>query len=286
MHSTHVVRDIDPARDFVRSAQRQGQSVGLVPTMGALHAGHLKLVQECQQVCDRTVVTIFVNPTQFGPHEDFDQYPRTWDADRAALGTLGVNLLFAPAVETLFSVENTTRVEPPLVAQGLEGVHRPDHFAGVATIVLKLFQILPADFAFFGRKDYQQCLVVRDMVRDLNVPVGIRFCDTVRESDGLALSSRNRYLSPEERQRALGLVQSINHVRGRVEGGECDVRLLESEAIDVLRQAHVDRIDYVAIRDADTLAEIPQVTARAVILIAAHVGKTRLIDNGNLMTLN
>jgi pantoate--beta-alanine ligase len=282
MTHTTVVREIEQARRFVGQAQRHGRRVGLVPTMGALHAGHLSLVRAARQECDDVVATIFVNPTQFGPGEDFDRYPRTWEADLQALTQAETALVFAPSVQTMYPARSTTRVEPPAVAEPLEGVCRPGHFGGVATIVLKLFQILPVDVAFFGEKDFQQCLVIRDMVRDLNVPVELRFCDTVREADGLAMSSRNQYLSADQRSRALGLVRALERARQWVQQGETAGSVLEQAAADVLRTAGVDRIDYVSLRDPETFESLENLESVGVLLVAAHVGTTRLIDNSRL----
>jgi pantoate--beta-alanine ligase len=282
MAPTIVAHEVDHARRCVRQAQRQGRRVGVVLTMGALHDGHLSLVRAARQECDVVVATIFVNPTQFAPGEDFDRYPRCWDADLQLLSEQGTELVFAPAVETMFPSRCTTWVEPPAVAHVLEGAHRPGHFRGVATVVLKLFQILPADSAYFGEKDFQQCLVIRDLVRDLNVPIDLRFCATVREPDGLAMSSRNRYLTPDQRPCALGLWQALQHASQQVAAGATDPRALEHSARATLRQTGVDRIDYVAVRDADTLQVLPTLASNAVMLIAAHVGHTRLIDNCRL----
>ena len=216
------------------------------------------------------------------PGEDFDRYPRTWDDDLQALTQLDTALVFAPSVAAMFPPRSTTTVEPPAVAIPLEGEYPPGHFRGVATIVLKLFQILPVDLAFFGEKDFQQCLVIRDMVRDLNVPLELRFCATVREADGLAMSSRNRYLSTEQRARALGLSRALTQARQLVREGETAGRALEQAAVEVLQAAGVDRIDYVSLRDLETFEPLETLESAGVLLIAAHVGSTRLIDNCRL----
>ena len=200
-----ICRTVESARGMIREVQRRGGRAGFVPTMGALHAGHLSLVAAARERNEFVAVSIFVNPTQFGPHEDLDRYPRTWESDLAALTEAGADMIFAPPVEVMYPSYWSTAIEPPRVSATLEGECRPGHFRGVATIVLKLFQIVPADDAYFGEKDYQQCLVIRDMVRDLDLPVRFHACPTVREPDGLAMSSRNRYLDPEQRQRALAL---------------------------------------------------------------------------------
>lgn len=275
------------ARQFVLDARATGQSVGIVPTMGALHAGHLSLIQMSRARCDQTVATIFVNPTQFGEGEDFDKYPRTLDRDIQLLADEGVAAVFLPATDSLYPEGYSTFVDPPTVAQQLEGAHRPQHFRGVATIVLKLFHALPATHAFFGRKDYQQLKVIEAMTRDLDVGIDIVAGDTIRESDGLAMSSRNRYLDPEQRKRALLIWQSLDQVAGRVASGQRDVdtltaamrtHLLGSHSTSAVRDG-VDHIDYAVIVDADDLSPISQVDRPAVALIAVRVGSTRLIDN-------
>lgn len=269
------------AHDWVRQAQRAGQRVGLVPTMGALHPGHFSLVEAARAECDVVVVTIFVNPTQFGPHEDLARYPRTMEQDLQGLGRLGVELVFAPDVETMYPAGATTWIEPPRVAADLEGACRPGHFRGVATIVLKLFQVLAADVAFFGEKDFQQCLVIRHMVRDLLVPITLRFCPTVREADGLALSSRNRYLDAAQREQALGLSRALAAAKAAA-ANACDVSTIEREMASVLEAHRMDAIEYATVRDAETLEPLAELDRAAVALIAARVGATRLIDNCRL----
>jgi len=257
----------------------EGKSVGLVPTMGALHAGHLSLVEASRRECDATVVTIFVNPAQFGPHEDFTRYPRDLNADLEKLRPLGVDRVFAPPLEEMYSPGESTRVDVGAVAEPLEGQFRPGHFRGVATIVLKLFNVIPANVAYFGQKDYQQTRVVRRMVADLNVPIRIAVCPIVREPDGLAMSSRNAYLSPAERQRALVLSQSLNLAERLVAEGERNAATILARMRERFAQAGVDRIDYIALADPETLAPVTEIHGRTVALIAAHVGTTRLIDN-------
>ncbi len=277
-----VLERTGEATDFVWRARAAGQRVAVVPTMGALHAGHLSLVQHARQSCDCVTVSIFVNPTQFGVGEDFDRYPRTLEEDVRALQDHGADLVFAPSLDEMYPPGATTMVDPPQVAGDLEGKIRPGHFRGVATVVLKLFQVLPAQLALFGEKDYQQCLVIRDMVRDLLLPIDLEFCPTIREADGLAMSSRNRYLTPEQRPRALGLSQGLALAQRLVTEGQRDVGRIETEVAAFLEQSGVDRIDYVALRDAETLSPIEQLQQPAVLLLAARVGSTRLIDNGRL----
>ncbi len=274
-----VVTIADEMRRAVVAEQATGRRVGVVPTMGALHEGHLSLVRASQAECEATVVTIFVNPSQFGPKEDFTRYPRNLDGDLAALGKLGVSWVFAPGVEVMYPEGHSTFVEPPQVSQPLEGRCRPGHFRGVATVVLKLFQIVPADVAYFGQKDYQQSLVVRRMVADLNVPTEIRVCPIVRESDGLALSSRNVYLSPTERVQALALSRSLHEAESAVRSGERDAEAIRRRMRQVLEAACIERIDYVALADPESFAEPVRAEPPVVALVAAYVGTTRLIDN-------
>jgi pantoate--beta-alanine ligase len=263
----------------VRQEQRKGRRVGVVPTMGALHAGHLSLVHEARLRTDHVVATIFVNPTQFAPHEDFSKYPRTLDADLAALSSAGCHAVFVPTAEEMYPPGATTAVEPPDVARPLEGVCRPGHFRGVATIVLKLFHLIPADVACFGQKDFQQALVIRRMVADLNVPIDVVVCPTVREPDGLALSSRNRYLSSAEREQALALSRALRQAERLIEAGERDSSRIIEAMRTALVTAGITSIDYVALADPETLTEVSQVAGQSVALIACRVGNTRLIDN-------
>jgi pantoate--beta-alanine ligase len=245
--------------------------------MGALHEGHLSLVRTAKSECDVAVATIFVNPTQFAPHEDYSRYPRTLESDLALLDSVGCDLAFVPAAEEIYPPGFSTSVEPPAVAHVLEGAFRPDHFRGVCTVVLKLFHLVPSDVACFGQKDYQQALVIRHMMRDLNVPLAIRVCPIVREADGLAMSSRNRYLSADERRQALGISRALEDTVARYRGGERNAAALEGAMRHVLQRHGISRIDYAAVVDAETLQE--QTEGAAVALIACHVGTTRLIDN-------
>lgn len=264
---------------WTTQARAAGERVGVVPTMGALHEGHLSLVREARAECERVIVTIFVNPTQFGPREDFQKYPRTLDSDLALLAEAGVDCVFAPDMREIYPDGFSTYIEPPAVGQPLEGRFRPGHFRGVATIVLKLFLLIPADFAYFGRKDYQQTMVVRRMVFDLSVPITVRVCATIREADGLALSSRNRYLQPAERLRALAISRGMFAARELFVAGERRVAALRQRVLDELRRAEITEIDYVAVADPDTLLEPDELSGPGVALVAARVGSTRLIDN-------
>jgi pantoate--beta-alanine ligase len=263
----------------VLSFRRQGRRVGLVPTMGALHAGHLSLIKIARERADVVITTIFVNPTQFGPQEDLARYPRTLEADLQSLSAAGCDIVFVPAAGEIYPPGFSTFVEPPAVAQPLEGVCRPGHFRGVATIVLKLFHLIPADIAYFGQKDFQQLLVIRRMVEDLAVPIEIIGCPTVRETDGLAMSSRNRYLSPAERQQALALPAALTRAEQLVAEGEKDAAVIVAQMSRILSEARISRIDYVALADPRTLEEKSVIEGPTVALIAAFVGTTRLIDN-------
>lgn len=274
-----VVTDMNEARYRVLEWRKAGRKVGVVPTMGALHEGHLSLVRASADQCDATVVTIFVNPTQFGPDEDFDKYPRTLEDDVAQLESLGVDYVFNPTNDAMYPERATTSVVPPAVAAPLEGAKRPGHFAGVCTIVLKLFQIIPADIAFFGQKDYQQSLVVRRMVEDLNLSTEIQVCPIVREQDGLALSSRNRYLDQPERERALGLSRALDYAERQMDVGETNAAEIMAGMRRTLEEHGVDQIDYAVLADPESLELLIETQRPLVALIAAHVGSTRLIDN-------
>ncbi len=282
---------IDQAQAYVETARQSRRIVGLVPTMGALHEGHLSLVEKSCRECDETIATIFVNPTQFGPGEDLDRYPRTLAEDLERLERVGASAVFLPAAEAMYPHGFSTTIEPPAVASPLEGALRPGHYRGVATVVLKLFHILPAQHAYFGRKDYQQVKVIQAMTRDLNLRVEVVMCDTVRDPDGLAMSSRNRYLSPDDRQRALLLSQALDAAKRLALDGmtlttqleDTMRRVLAGESIDVASRtsstAGVDAIDYAVVVDAETLSSVAKLERPAVALIAARVGNTRLIDN-------
>jgi len=274
-----VITTVGQLREALAPGRRAGKRIGVVPTMGALHAGHLSLVRASQAECDLTVVTIFVNPTQFGPKEDFAKYPRTLDKDLAALATCGPVLVFAPTVEEMYPAGFSTSIEVGPVAEPLEGACRPGHFRGVATVVMKLFQIVGADIAYFGQKDYQQTLVIRHMVRDLNVPIAVKVCPTVREADGLAMSSRNAYLDPQARQRSLVLSKSLELAQTLVNQGQRDATVIRAEIERQICTAEDAQIDSIALADPETLAPVEVVRDRTVVLLAVRLGGTRLIDN-------
>jgi pantoate--beta-alanine ligase len=266
----------------IAHARRQGLRVGVVPTMGALHPGHLSLVHAAKQQCDTVVATIFVNPSQFGPHEDFSKYPRPRSEDLELLRQARCDYVFVPEAERIYPTGYSTYVDPPTVAARWEGACRPGHFRGVATIVLKLFQMVPADVAFFGLKDYQQVAVISAMVRDLNVPLRVVACETLRDSDGLAMSSRNRYLSYQDRTRALGLYRALLRTQELYSRGETSSQRLELAMRQELESAPVDSIDYAVVVDGDTLEPLEDAVDGSVALIAARIGTTRLIDNAML----
>lgn len=277
-----VITSCQEIQETALQLRAGGQRIGLVPTMGALHEGHLSLVRAAKEGCDVAIATIFVNPTQFGPKEDFSKYPRTLDDDLALLDSADCDLVFVPSADEMYPPGFSTYVEPPAVAKPLEGVFRPDHFRGVCTVVLKLFNLVPSDIAYFGRKDYQQALVIRHMAHDLDLPLKISVCPIVREADGLAMSSRNRYLSPDERRQALALSVALNTASEAFANGERSAVVLSTTMQETLQQAGIERIDYAAVVDGQTLEGIEQIERPAVALIACHVGTTRLIDNEEL----
>jgi len=274
-----ILRTIADTRAALAGLRASGKSVGFVPTMGALHAGHISLVRAAKSACGAVVVSIFVNPTQFAPNEDFSKYPRTLESDRALLEAENVDLIFAPEPAEMYPEGATTFVEVEEIQDRLDGASRPGHFRGVATIVAKLFHIVAPDKAFFGQKDAAQVAVLRRMVRDLNFDLDLVVCPTVREPDGLAMSSRNRYLSPEDRRRALALSQALRTVEHRVAAGVLDAAPLIDAALSVLARDPEIRLDFLRIVDPDTLEDLPDVNRGALVAVAAWVGPARLIDN-------
>jgi len=269
----------DEVRERVLAVKAGGRRVGLVPTMGALHDGHLSLVRAAAEVCDVVAVTIFVNPTQFGPGEDFDHYPRPIDADITACEESGVQLVFAPPVDAMYEPNATTTVHVAGLTEHLCGASRPGHFDGVTTVVAKLFQILPAHAAYFGEKDYQQFVVIRRMVRDLQMAIEIVGCPIVREPDGLAMSSRNVYLSTDERRRALALPRALLAAREQVAAGERDTTAILGRMRRRIADAGIDAVDYVEAVHTDDLTPLTRIDGPARICLAATVGNCRLIDN-------
>ena len=273
-----IVRTIAELRRHIATWRADGLSVGLVPTMGALHDGHFSLVEQSIKTTDRTVTTLFVNPKQFGPHEDLDVYPRDEAADVAALAEKGVHMLFAPSLDEMYAEESVTAISVPGIGDVLEGSFRPGFFTGVATVVAKLLiQALP-DRAFFGEKDYQQLRVITRMTEDLDIPVEIVGCPIVREEDGLALSSRNANLSPEERKNAPALGQALQKVKDELAAGTSITATVEAAKASLLNGGFT-KVDYIAVCDRNSLEELETPTKEARILGAAWLGKTRLIDN-------
>jgi pantoate--beta-alanine ligase len=270
---------IGEARAVCRRARALGKRLGLVPTMGALHEGHLSLVRAARAQCDAVAVSIFVNPTQFGPTEDLDKYPRTFERDCQLLKKEGVAIVFAPSAEEMYPQGEVTWVVVEGLSEMLDGRSRPGHFRGVTTVVSKLFHIVEPDAAFFGQKDAAQLAVIRRMVRDLNFPVDIVACPIIREPDGLAMSSRNAYLKPDERLRALALQRSLRRVQEEFGAGERNASRLIAAATEVFAQEPQVRLDYLEIVDPDTLEAIERITGKTLVAVAAYVGTTRLIDN-------
>ncbi len=266
-------------RAACRASRSGGKRLGFVPTMGALHDGHLSLVRAAKASCAVVTASIFVNPTQFGPREDFAKYPRAFDRDRDMLEKEGVALLFAPSVEEMYPAGAVTWVTVEGLSDKLDGSSRPGHFRGVTTVVAKLFHIVEPDAAFFGQKDAAQVAIVRRMVRDLNFPVEIVACPIVREADGLAMSSRNAYLDPQQRQQALVLRRALTRVKKSWEGGERDAKKLAAEGREEFAVEKAVRLDYFEIVNPDTLDAVNEAGAGTLVAVAAFVGPTRLIDN-------
>ena len=273
-----TVRDLESLRAAVGAFRQAGQSVALVPTMGALHAGHIALVEEARRRADRVVASIFVNPTQFGPGEDLAAYPRKETADAAMLEAAGCALLWLPPVEAMYPPGFATTVSVSGVTEGLDGAARPGHFDGVATVVTKLFNQVRPDLALFGEKDWQQLAVIRRMVADLDMALKIVGVPTQREEDGLALSSRNAYLSPEERDAARALPRALGEAARTIAAGG-DVPAALAKAVATLEKAGFGPIDYLTLHDGETLAPVSALDRPARLLAAARLGRTRLIDN-------
>ena len=274
-----VFTTIDEMRIASRAARPAGRRIGLVPTMGALHQGHLSLVRAAKSSCDLVVVSSFVNPTQFGPNEDLAKYPRSFEQDRGLLEREGVDLLFAPSVEEMYPGGAVTWVTVEDLSGKLDGRSRPTHFRGVTTVVAKLFHIVEPDLAFFGQKDAAQVAIIRRMVRDLNLPLEIAVCPIVREPDGLAMSSRNAYLDPQQRKQALVLHRSLMRVQQLADAGERSAVKLTAAGREEFAAESSVRLDYFEIVDPATLDPVENVSQSALVAVAAFVGPTRLIDN-------
>lgn len=274
-----TTQDIAQIREQVRLWKRQGDTVAFVPTMGNLHLGHITLVQEAAKRADHVVVSIFVNPMQFGKNEDLDAYPRTLDADKAVLLQAGAELLFTPTPEIIYpkGMDRQTFVEVPKLSDELCGASRPGHFRGVATVVCKLFNIVQPDIALFGNKDFQQLMVIKTMVEDLSLPIEVIGIETIREQTGLAMSSRNGYLNAEQKQQAAQLKQIMDKMAEAIHRGEAIPNLVQAAETQLMQAGF--KIDYLAVRNADNLHEVSEQDSTLVILAAAYMGTTRLIDN-------
>ncbi|HTV54164.1 MAG TPA: pantoate--beta-alanine ligase [Terriglobia bacterium] len=274
-----VIRSVEEMKSFVGETRRAAKSLALVPTMGALHNGHLSLVRKAKNQCDTTVVSIFVNPTQFGPSEDLERYPRNLEKDVKALMPFNVSAAFVPSVEEMYPVGFATTVDPGAIGRRLEGASRPDHFRGVATVVLKLFNIVMPDRAYFGQKDFQQTVVISGLVKDFNLGVRMVLCPIVRDGDGVAVSSRNIYLAAEERVAARALNRSLEKARKLVWGGEILTHRVMGEMRRLLGSDSRVGLDYLEIVDPGSLNSVERITAGCLALVAVKIGSTRLIDN-------
>jgi pantoate--beta-alanine ligase len=274
-----VAKTIESVRRLVKAARIAGRKIGFVPTMGALHIGHISLIEAAKKNCDFVVVSIFVNPTQFGPNEDFTKYPRPIEADLNICRKAGVDVIFAPTPHEIYPAENFTWVNVEKLSEPLCGKFRPGHFRGVATVCAKLFNIVLPDVAYFGQKDAQQAIVIKRMVADLNMPLKIVVCPTVREKTGLAMSSRNQYLTPQQKKDAAYIYKSLQKCRQMIKQGGRDTKKIIAEMRKVLKQIPSVEIQYVSIVDAETLQNIDKVADKILVAVAVKVGSTRLIDN-------
>jgi len=277
--SPKVADSVDEVRAAVHTARQSGLKIGFVPTMGALHVGHVSLIEQARAECGFVIVSIFVNPTQFGPNEDFNRYPRPREMDLRICGDAGADLVFYPTLETMYPAGHRTFVEVGGLSDILEGAIRPGHFRGVATVVTKLFNIVQADRAYFGQKDYQQQTLIRVMTRELDLPTEVITCETIRDPDGLALSSRNAYLSPVERRSGLSLSRALRLAARRVADGERDVAQIQSTMRHEMEQTPGVKLDYAVIVHHESLTPLSGAEPTMVALVAARVGTTRLIDN-------
>jgi len=264
---------------YVKRARTDGKTVGLVPTMGAFHEGHLSLMRRARAENDIVVTSIFVNPTQFGPKEDYDAYPRDLENDSKMAEKIGVDVIFAPSVKDMYPQGYATFVNVERITEKMCGASRPGHFRGVATVVTKLFNIIPAHKAYFGQKDAQQCVVIKRMSEDLNFDIDIVILPTVRENDGLAMSSRNKYLSDEERRSALVLFKSLSMAKELIRSGELNSEKIRQKMLDIINAEPLARVDYISIVDAETLEDLNEIKDNTLIALAVFIGKTRLIDN-------
>ena len=274
-----ITNTINSTRQFIKDARKADKTIGLVPTMGALHIGHISLIEAAKKQTDYVVVSIFVNPTQFGAAEDFDKYPQPFEQDTKICREQGVDLVFAPSVNEMYPSQNITWVNVEKLTETLCGRSRPGHFKGVTAVCAKLFNIIQPDIALFGQKDAQQAVVIKRMVADLHMPLKIQVCPTVREDDGLAVSSRNKYLTPQERKDAPLLYESLQKARQLIEAGTIDAEKIITEMKKILSRSEVLQPEYVEIVNAETLQPINPVIGPALIALAAHLGSAMLIDN-------
>jgi pantoate--beta-alanine ligase len=274
-----VAETIEEIRRMVKTAHDEGRKIGLVPTMGALHIGHISLIEAAVKNCDFVIVSIFVNPTQFVPGEDFEKYPRPLEADLKICRQAGVDAVFAPSPEQMYPGENVTWVTVEKLTEPLCGQSRPGHFRGVTTVCAKLFNIVVPDTAYFGRKDAQQAIVIKRMVADLNMPLEIVVCPTVREPNGLAVSSRNQYLTAQQKKDAANIYKSLQTCRGMIDAGTTETHQIIAEMRKILQQIPSGQIEYVSIVDAETLESIDKISGKVLVAVAVKVGPARLIDN-------
>jgi pantoate--beta-alanine ligase len=274
-----VANTISEVRELVKQARAQGKRIGLVPTMGALHAGHISLVEAAKRLTDFVVVSIFVNPTQFGPNEDFNKYPRTLDADVEMCQKAGADVVFVPSAQEMYPTPQQTWIDVEKLTDCLCGASRPGHFRGVTTVCVKLFNAVLPDAAFFGQKDAQQVIVIKRMVADLNMPLEIVVCPIVREANGLAMSSRNKYLSEQQRQEAAAIYVSLQKAEQMLKSGERTAAFIIAAMQEILRLGGSIATEYIHIVDAATLADLQFIKGQVLIAVAAKIGATRLIDN-------
>jgi len=274
-----IAEKIQSIRDMVKAARDNGKTIGFVPTMGALHIGHISLIQAAIKKCDYIVVSIFVNPTQFVPGEDFEKYPRPFETDLEICKKEGVDAVFAPRPEEMYSEENLTWVNVEKITEPLCGKFRPGHFQGVTTVCTKLFNIVAPDIAFFGQKDAQQAIVIKRMVADLNMPLEIVICPTVREPEGLAVSSRNKYLTEQQKKDATNIYKSLQKCREMIESGIKDASEIIAEMTNILEQVPSIEIEYISIVNAETLENIDRIEGKILTAVVVRIGPARLIDN-------
>lgn len=274
-----IIRDISTLRQHIKNARKQGKTVGFVPTMGYLHEGHLSLLRKAKEENDIAVLSIFVNPLQFGIGEDYEEYPRDLENDATLAESAGCDLIFAPTVREMYPKGYATYVDVERLTEGLCGASRPGHFRGVTTVVTKLFNCVTPDNTYFGQKDAQQALVIQHMAKDLNMDLTVRIQPTIREADGLAMSSRNTYLSDAERKAAVILSQSLFAAKEKVENGERDADALQSLIRERISAEPLAQIDYITVVDTEEVKPVKQITGRTLIALAVRFGKTRLIDN-------